>query len=237
MARHLRFYFDALAINYTTWHRGINTPAELLDLAKPATRILLAISDKAIEPFILTYPQIPKSKWLHLSGALSIPGIYAAHPLGSFGEKPNPIEWYRDIFFIIEKQSEVPKLEFSALLPGLPNPNAEILSKNKAYYHSLCVLSNNFTTILFQKLFAGLEQDLNIPKAAAYSYLKQTVFNLENTANPLTGPLARQDWATIEKNINALQERQDAFAEIYQAFVALSKNINLNKLGKIHEHS
>ncbi len=237
LARHLHFYFSSLGIKYQTWDRRTNTSDELGVFAQSATRILLAISDKAIEAFILSYPHIPQNKWVHLSGALSIRGIYSAHPLGSFGEKLNPIETYGEIFFIIEKQIGHTPIGFSELLPGLPNGSAEISSLDKPYYHSLCVLSNNFSTILFQKLFSGLEQELNIPKAAAYPYLKQTVFNLENTQNPLTGPLARQDWETIEKNIHALQERQDKFAHIYQAFVDLTQNIHLNKIGKIHEHS
>lgn len=237
LARHLSFYFSSLGIKYQIWARNKNTPAELLAFSKTATRILLAISDKAVDSFILSYPHIPQNKWVHLSGALSLPGIYSAHPLGSFGEKLNPIKWYSEIFFIVEKQVGLKKISFSALLPGLPNPSAEISNHDKPYYHSLCVMSNNFSTILFQKLFAGLEQDLNIPKKAAYGYLKQTVFNLEHSQNPLTGPLARQDWGTIEKNKQALQHRQDKFADIYQSFIDLSQNINVNKIGKIHENS
>lgn len=240
LARHLRFYFDSLAIPYVSWHRNVHTPELFQTLAKQSTRILLAISDKAIESFIFSHPEIEKSKWVHLSGALSLPGIYSAHPLGSFGEKLNPIEWYRNIFFVVEQQAGLPEVAFSSLLPNLPNPHAAITSQNKAYYHSLCVLSNNFSTILFQKLFLGLERELGIPKEAAYSYLRQTVFNLENTASPLTGPLVRKDKETIEKNLHALKVRQDAFADIYQAFVALSKKITINNLyhtGKIHEHS
>jgi predicted short-subunit dehydrogenase-like oxidoreductase (DUF2520 family) len=231
LARHLKFYFDNLGIKYSSWQRATNTAQELLEWANQATRILLAISDSAIETVILSYPQIPQNKWVHLSGALSIPGIYSAHPLGSFGEKLNPAEWYPEIYFIIEQQKGMPNITLSELLPGLPNPSAQIISQDKPYYHSLCVLSNNFSTILFQKLFLGLEQELDIPRKAAYRYLKQTVFNLENNPNPLTGPLARQDFGTIQKNIQALQQRDDNYADIYQAFVKLmlpkSSTLNL----------
>lgn len=219
LARHLCFYFDSLSLSYFHWYRAKHSQNEFLAYAKQASRILLAISDKSIESFILSHPDIPTQKWLYLSGALSIPGIYSAHPLGSFGEKLNPIDWYKDLFFIIETGS------LSDLLPGLPNRSSTILSEDKAYYHSLCVLSNNFSTILFQKLFSGLEQDLGIPKEAAYVYLKQTVFNLEHTDNPLTGPLARKDNVTIQKNLEALQNRQDKFADIYQAFVNLNQQL------------
>lgn len=227
LARHLCFYFDSLSLNYVHWYRSNkeNNQKNFIHYAAQAGRILLAISDKSIESFILSYPDIPKQKWLHFSGALSIPGIYSTHPLGSFGEKLNPIDWYRDLFFMIEQSSENKDDVFllSNLLPGLPNRSSSILSQNKPYYHSLCVLSNNFSTILFQKLFSGLEQDLGIPKEAAYVYLKQTIFNLQNTDNPLTGPLARKDKVTIKKNIEALENRHDKFADIYQAFVHLNQ--------------
>ncbi len=236
LAHHLRFYFDSLSLPYLHWyrHNAPNNQNKFADYALQASRILLVISDKSIEPFILSHPDIPKHKWLHLSGALSIPGIYSAHPLGSFGEKLNPVNWYKDLFFMVEQPSENNETanKLSDLLPGLPNRSANILSRDKPYYHSLCVLSNNFSTILFQKLFLSLEQDLGIPKEAAYVYLQQTMFNLQHTDNPLTGPLARKDNLTIQKNIQALQTRQDAFAGIYQAFVNLTQ-----KKGKIHEYS
>ena len=72
--------------------------------------------------------------------------------------------------------------------------------------------------------------ELNIPKEAAYAYLKQTVFNLEKTTQALTGPFARNDQNTIEKNKQALQERQDVFADIYQAFIDLVQKSNLTKI-------
>ena len=225
LARHLQFYFESLSLSYFIWHHATHFPEELIELATKSVRILLAIPDRALAPFILAYPSVPKEKWLHLSGALSLPGIYSAHPLGSFGEKLNPVSWYSKIYFIIEQQLADKEMSLSELLPGVPNLSAKISSQDKAYYHSLCVLSNNFTTILFQKLFSGLEQDLHIPKVAAYNYLRQTVYNLEKTNNPLTGPLARNDKDTIEKNIKSLKDRQDSFAEIYEAFVHLT-NVN-----------
>ena len=42
------------------------------------------------------------------------------------------------------------------------NPNFKIDITKKTRYHMLCVLANNFTTILWEKVFADFEDKLNI---------------------------------------------------------------------------
>ena len=58
----------------------------------------------------------------------------------------------------------------------------------------------------------------------AHSYLLQQTTNLiANSSTALTGPLVRNDKATIEKNIAALAE--DPFQEIYKSFVACYRKL------------
>ena len=79
-------------------------------------------------------------------------------------------------------------------------------------------MSGNFTTLLWQKFFTELETKFSIPKEAAMPYLEQIKTNLEsNAAKALSGPIARQDFATIRNNLSALEN--DSFAGIYHAFV------------------
>jgi predicted short-subunit dehydrogenase-like oxidoreductase (DUF2520 family) len=67
-------------------------------------------------------------------------------------------------------------------------------------------------------MFETLQNEFQIPAAAAYPYLQQQAENLiRDYKTALTGPLARGDRQTMEKNLAALGG--DPFQEIYKAFV------------------
>jgi predicted short-subunit dehydrogenase-like oxidoreductase (DUF2520 family) len=90
--------------------------------------------------------------------------------------------------------------------------------KKKSLYHSLCVLSGNFTTMLWQKVFQDFQDKLKLEPELLLPYMEQTFENLNlNWVDALTGPLARKDDATIEKNIHALEG--DLYQNVYRSFV------------------
>lgn len=106
----------------------------------------------------------------------------------------------------------------------------------KAYYHALCVMANNFTTLLWQKFFNEMTTAFNASLNDLKPYLKQTLLNIDSDySNALTGPLKRQDLQTIKHNLDALEE--DAFVKIYQAFVDVYQTNLDNEMGEKHEHA
>lgn len=107
---------------------------------------------------------------------------------------------------------------FNLLLPEINNPHFKIPENLKSFYHALCVLSGNFTVLLWQKFFSELEGKLHIPKEQAYPFLQQVVANLlSHPEKALTGPLVRKDYKTIEGHLAALKD--DPFEGVYQAFL------------------
>jgi 2-dehydropantoate 2-reductase len=77
-------------------------------------------------------------------------------------------------------------------------------------------MSGNFPQILWRECLSGFE-NLGVPHEAFTLYLQKNIENF--TANPkqsLTGPLARNDVQTIEKNLAALPP---SLKKLYQAFV------------------
>ena len=69
-------------------------------------------------------------------------------------------------------------------------------------------MSGNFSCLLWQKFFASLEHEFNLPPAIAFPYLIQQMNNLlHDPQAALTGPLVRNDKDTIEKNLAALAFR------------------------------
>src|SRR5262249_22569143 len=147
LARHLQRYFQQLNLNHAVWSRRMEAekcrPA-LEVLVQPDTRALLAISDRAVEPFIRSHPELRKAVRVHFSGRLASSLAIGAHPLFSFAETFYERELYERIPFVIDQGS--PPL--ASLIPGLPNPSVLIEPQQRERYHALCVLAGNFTTLL-----------------------------------------------------------------------------------------
>lgn len=220
LARHFAFYFDSLKISYQQWSR-FNDP-EITQLPKSinnSARILVLISDSAIEKFIQKNIDAKNKILIHCSGSLLTNLAHSAHPLMTFGSKLYDAELYCKIPFILENEGE----KFENLFPKLPNPHFYIPRDLKPFYHSMCVLSGNFTCILWHKFFYELENTLKLPKEIAYQYLQQTFVNLANNSkDALTGPLNRNDQNTIAANLKALQN--DPFQKIYLTFIEIFQN-------------
>lgn len=227
LATHLATYLRQLDIPCRQWSRAHGwhglAPAEgatLEDALTRCERVLLAISDDALAPFVARYHSAScgPSIWVHFSGSRQVDGVWAAHPLCTFGPQPYAPEIYSAIPFLLDEGG--PSL--AELLPGLPNPSAAIPAGDKPLYHALCVVAGNFTTLLWQRFFQLLERRWGLDPTLATPYLRQTLANLE-AADPrraLTGPIARGDSETVATNLEALEAAGlSDVARIYRAFL------------------
>lgn len=199
LALNLSFYFDQLQIPYKTWHRGL-TPETLKICLEDCGILLLAISDSAIESFIQEN-NLQHRTIIHFSGALQTPLALAFHPLMTFTHNILPLETWKSVPFVGHKGQ--PNL--SELIP-LPNPCVLIPADLAPLYHSLCVVSGNGMAILWQQTFESWNSQLGLPIEILFPYLEQVTKNLmSDSQTSLTGPWARRDTNTIEKNSRALQ--------------------------------
>lgn len=212
LARHLLHYFSLLNIPTKQWSRRNDT--NLPSLLDKNTTVLLAIKDGAIEEFITSHPYLKEHTCIHFSGFLTTKLAYGVHPLSTFSTALYDLDTYKQIPFFVEKEAP----PFEQLLPGLPNSHYAIPKEQKAHYHALCVLSGNFTIMLWQKFFHELEHTFNIPRSAAFFYLQQVASNLQNNSHQaLTGPLVRGDQRTIDAHLKTLND--DVYKPVYEAFV------------------
>jgi 2-dehydropantoate 2-reductase len=216
VARHFCHYLSLLGIACQQWSRSADSLSQLLPILKNNTHILLLIRDSAIESFIQDYPVLSKRCCVHFSGSLVTSLAYGAHPLMTFGQSLYTLAEYQQVPFVLEKN----EMTLATLLPGLSNPNFSIAAGQKGFYHALCVMSNNFTTILWQKFIDEMAQSFQIPKSYLMPILKRTLNNIvEDHDLALTGPLVRNDQSTIDRHLMALSD--DPFCGVYQAFVTL----------------
>jgi hypothetical protein len=213
VARHFHHYFQLLRIPVLAWSRSEAGPSPPEALRSCGT-VLLLIRDEAIAPLVGAWPDLRAKRLVHFSGSLVTPVAEAAHPLMTFGPDLYDLDAYRAIPFVLDAGGT----PFAELLPGLPNPSYAIPAAQRPYYHALCVMAGNFSTVLWQKLFDELETRFDIPASAAHPYLARVAANLATDAGrALTGPLSRRDARTIAANLDALEG--DPFQAVYSAFV------------------
>ena len=211
-ATHFSRYFSLLGLSFTCWNRQDSITAFKAQL-QHSTHIILAISDPAIEPFFNDNLQNYSGVSIHLSGSLNLPRVKACHPLMTFGATLYDLATYKSIPFVLDRNEDL-----AALLPGLPNSFYTIDAKQRALYHALCVVGGNFTTLLWSEMSKGFAS-IGLSAEIAKPYLKQVLENfLSVGVDSLTGPLARKDIQTVERNIEALSGSSSGLADIYTAF-------------------
>lgn len=211
MARHFSQYLLELNLPFETWNRSMESAVG--EALENCSHILYLISDDAIADFHSQHFKDSQKTFVHFSGALTLDGIFGAHPLMTFGVETYEPDVYLQMPFICD----FPSHGFEAVLPGLENPRWTLSPDKKSLYHSLCVTSGNFSAILCSAVLNKFEDELDLPKEVLVPYMQQTLKNVFSDPNKnLTGPLIRQDQKTMKLNLKALDH--DPLSELYRAF-------------------
>lgn len=197
-ARHLQKSLALAGVPFENWARKTHSREQLDDALIRCSHVWLALSDQALQewtPLLRDRARV----LIHSSGALEIEGAHSVHPLMSFPPELYPDEFYAKYAFVTTSG-----LEREDLIPGLPNALVTIPKEKKTFYHALCVLAGNGSVLLWRKFFAEM-QTLGIPGAPARLYAERILGNLlERPETALTGPLVRNDRATLAMDLEAL---------------------------------
>lgn len=225
LARHLAHYFSLLDLPLRRWSRRMVSDLTWQAALRECDVILLAVSDRAIEPLaseIRSTPGFESRTLIHFSGALFTNQAWGFHPLMTFPETTfsntlYSLEQYQRIPFLVDEEGPV----FSEIFPDLPNPSARIARNKKALYHAWCVMGGNFTAFLWTQMFEAFSKDLGIDPQLATPYLKQVAENLlrnpSRARETWAGPIVRKDFETIDRHLSALTDHP--YKEIYHAFL------------------
>lgn len=228
LGRHLRHYLQRLDLPCSGWARdpssafnshGDPDPLRRLRLTiEPASHVLLLVPDDAIAGLLRRYPVLHTRPLVHCAGALSLPGVAAAHPLMTFADGPfYSLDEYRATPFVLE-----PGRTLEEVLPGLPNPVFHLDPAQKALYHALCVVAGNLPQLLWSAVSERFDGTLGLPAEALGPYLRRVLENsLEDPVGAPTGPIVRGDAQTISRNLTALGD--DPLGSVYRAVAALAR--------------
>jgi len=221
LAQHLSFYLQPFAKSLSHWTQSKNSDHDLNRCVENSKFVLLAIKDDALKDFITKHKDLLSNKTLiHFSGSVVLPKAQSFHPLMTFTHKLYEEKFYSRIPFIGEEG----KVSFRDIFPFWDNPYYEISSDQKSLYHSYCVISGNFTSLLWQKMFSEFKTQLSLPEEAIQPYQEKIFQNAtEDLNNSLTGPFVRNDFKTINTHKKIL-EAQPELLKIYQSFEELYFN-------------
>lgn len=215
MATHWVAYLDMLGMSCRQWARASDDAATLAEYLAEVDQVFLAISDDSLEAFYEANLKYHAGPVYHFSGCHLSPTMRSCHPLMTFGSTLYEPEVYRDLTLVLESED----VGGPDLFSEFPNPIVSIPSECKPLYHALCVMSCNFPQIIWSNTVRQFEQ-LGISADSLSALLSVTVENSLNTpGGSVTGPLARNDGVTIEKNIQALGS--DGEKDLYRSFVKL----------------
>lgn len=213
LARHFQHYLSLLGRPAIVWSRRQHS-SDPPQTFEPCGTVLVLVRDEAIVPFVNAWPALREKQLVHCAGSLVTSVAQCAHPLMTFGPDLYDLATYERVPFVVEAGGT----PFNQLLPGLPNPWFAIPAADRPYYHALCVMAGNFSTLLWRKLFDELQDRFGIPASAAHGYLAQITASLmSDPRRALTGPLSRGDAGSIAANLSALEG--DPFQQVYEAFV------------------
>ncbi len=211
LASHLCFYFDKINLPFRQWSRKYQTTLELSEALEKSKNILLCISDDQIEPFY-SENKLSSKNYIHFSGAFHHPEILGFHPLMTFSFESYEQSVYENFYFVGEASEEI----FRTIFPHLNNPYVVCPKENKAFYHALCTLGGNGTTLLWKLILTEAEK-LDLKPEIFRPFIQQIFTNLFNQSpGLLTGPWYRKDFETIDRHHKELS--QSHLLPLYEAF-------------------
>ncbi len=187
--------------------------AEITSLIECSDRVLLALPDREITPFLDQFHTCKRETiWIHFAATRSDPRAERAHPLYSFsGREISPEEFAR-IPFILDRGAR----SFAELFPKFSNPNVRLANSDRDFYHALCVLGAALPLLIWADVEKAMQRELAIPADFWRRYTEGIAKNfLEMGRAALTGPWVRSDLETIQKNSDALLNRSPQLAAFY----------------------
>lgn len=208
---------------------GAQAAASAQQVVDAADVVFLTVPDDAIQSVAEGLAWAPGKSAVHCSGAASPDVLEHAraqgasvgvfHPLQTFA---NPEQAARNLpgsAFAIEASDPALAESLAAMATALGG-RPLVLRGDKALYHASAVIACNYLVTLVDAA-AGLWTHLGLSKEdglrALLPLVRGTIENLEAVGlpNALTGPVARGDLETVQRNLDALAKFSPAHADLY----------------------
>jgi predicted short-subunit dehydrogenase-like oxidoreductase (DUF2520 family) len=219
------------------------------DIVDAADLVLLTTPDDAIRSTAESLRWREGVAVVHTSGSASRELLESAaeqgaktgslHPLLPFADPDVAVANLPGTVFAVEAEGAL-KQHLLALVAGLGGRPIELSSEDKALYHASCAYAASYIVTML-KLATDIWRSFGWQRADALSALlpalRGTVSNLESlgVAGSLTGPIARGDTGTVERNLAAIDAKAPEQAVLYRALALQAIPVGIEKGGLSQE--
>jgi predicted short-subunit dehydrogenase-like oxidoreductase (DUF2520 family) len=187
-----------------------------MESREDADVVLLCVPDAAISDTV-RWLSPATAQWVaHTSGATPLSALdpherrFGLHPLQSFTRSRGPEQLDGAYAAVTAETDEAREVGFElARLLGLePFSLAE---GDRALYHAGAAIASNYLVTL-HRAAAGIFEEVRAPVEALRPLMQGVIDN----DFELTGPIARGDWATVDRHLQAIRERRPALEPLYR---------------------
>ena len=193
-----------------------------LDAASPHL-VLLCVPDRAIAEVAR---EIAPGPWVaHVSGATSLAALspherrFSLHPLVSIthGRGPDQLD---GVWAALTAESEDARAAGSWLAGTLGLQTFELADEDRAAYHAAAAIASNYVVTL-RSVAGSLAESAGVPAEALDPLVRSVVEN----GFELTGPIARGDWETVARHLDAIRERRPELEALYVALARVTAEV------------
>ena len=94
----------------------------------------------------------------------------------------------------------------------------ELADEARPLYHAAAAIASNYLVTLYRAA-SRLFDDAGAPPAALVPLMRRTIEN----GFELTGPIARGDWATVDRHLEAIRAREPGLEGMYTALAEVTR--------------
>ncbi len=189
------------------------------DSLEAADLVLIAVPDRAIADVAAALPSTP-GLVVHISGATGLDVLHghdrvgSIHPLMSLPDAESGARRLLDhCTFAVDGDPFT-----HDVVASLGGRHIEVPASKRVLYHATAAVAANHLTALCAQV-ERLADAIEVPVDASWTMMAATLDNVADggAAAALTGPAARQDWATVRAHLAALPASERA---LYRALMA-----------------
>jgi predicted short-subunit dehydrogenase-like oxidoreductase (DUF2520 family) len=182
---------------------------------------LLCVPDAAISEVARA---IDPGPWVaHVSGATTLAALdpharrFSVHPLQTF-TRARGAEQLDGAWAAVTAETGEARERALWLAATLGLRAFELDDGARPLYHAGAAIASNYLVTLYRAA-SRLFDDAGAPPEALVPLMRRTIEN----GFELTGPIARGDWATVDRHLDAIREREPELEEMYTALAEVTR--------------
>jgi predicted short-subunit dehydrogenase-like oxidoreductase (DUF2520 family) len=182
---------------------------------------LLCVPDRAIGEVARS---IEPGPWVaHVSGGTPLAALgphtarFSVHPLQTLTKARGP-EQLDGAWAAVTAESEDGHARALWLAETLGLRPFVLADDHRALYHAGAAIASNFLVTLYRAA-ARLVEDAGAPPEALVPLMERTIEN----GFDLTGPIARGDWDTVERHLDAIRSEAPELEHVYRALAEATR--------------